>query len=474
MLFYTIDIDINFMFKSLSPLDDRYFSKVDFLTDYFSEFAYCKFRIQVEIAWLEYVFKNLYSNEAQDLKDDSWQLLQGLVTDFDKEEFQQFQAIEKKIKHDVKAIEYYIKEKLQNTEWEKYKELVHFGLTSEDTNNIAYALMLKDFWKNQLLPLLADLLQKIVGLADEWRYTAMLARTHGQAASPTTAGKEIYNFAYRLYRKFLFLKNQTFLAKLNGATGNYQALQMAFPEVDWMQFSENFLRSLGLKQNIATTQIEPHDFIVEFFQQLQHTHSILIGMCQDMWNYISLEYFVLKQEANQVGSSTMPHKINPIDFENAEGNFGLANSLIDFFTRKLPISRMQRDLSDSTVLRNIGVLFGHSFLGFYSLKQGLEKICPNLSKLQNDLENHWEVLGESLQTLLRKNFVEQAYEKIKSASQNITIDENHYKRWIHGFDLPEQEKTRMLALTPATYTGLASQFQTDFILEEIKKYVHFV
>lgn len=459
------------MFQTLSPLDDRYYSKTNKLNKFFSEFTFCKYRIQVEILWLEYVIKNLYFEEAQKISKNDWNFLQTISKNFDKEKFLYFQKIEKKTKHDIKAIEYYIKENLEHTNWEKYQELVHFGITSEDTNNIAYALMLKGATEQIYLPLFADVLQHLVKLANQWRADSMLARTHGQVASPTTVGKEIYNFAYRLYRKFISFRDQEFLAKLNGATGNYQALQIAFPKIDWQQFSKDFLHSLGLKQNIATTQIEPHDSLVEFFQKLHHTHSILIGFSQDLWQYISLDYFILKKDKHQVGSSTMPHKVNPIDFENAEGNFGLSNGILEFFIRKLPISRMQRDLSDSTVLRNIGVALGHSLLAIHSLQQGLFKIDIHPTRLQEDLNNHWQVLGEGVQTLLRKHLIKGGYEKIKNASQEA-VNENHYKKWVQNSKISTTDKARMLALTPASYIGIAEQFDTSFILKAVKKYVH--
>ena len=459
------------MHKTLSPLDDRYFSQVKQLTDFFSDFSYCKHRIFVEVVWLEEVVKRLYPEEAKKINLESWKILQKIPQDFNEQKFLIFQKLEKKIKHDTKAIEYYIKRVIEKTQWADYKELIHFGLTSDDTNNIAQALMFQGALQKILLPKFANIVYFSATLAEQWKKEPMLARTHGQVASPTTVGKEIYNFSYRLYRKFIALQKQYFLAKLNGATGNYQALYLAFPKINWQQFSKNFLKSLGVKQNIATTQIEPHDSLVEFFQELHHIHSILIGLCQDLWQYISLDYFILRRAQNQVGSSTMPHKVNPIDFENAEGNFGLANGILEFFIRKLPISRMQRDLSDSTVLRNVGVVLGHSLLAMQSLEKGLSKIETHPSKIQADLNQHWQVLGEGLQTILRKHFVKNSYENIKNISGEL-VDENGYKKWVQEFDFPKEEKARILAVQPADYIGLAAQFETKFILEAVKKYVH--
>ena len=460
------------MQKPLSPLDGRYLAKVNPLTDFFSEFAYCKFRIQIEVEWLIYIIQNLYHTEAESISKNSLEFLQKIYLDFDEENFTYFQELEKKTKHDLKAIEYYIKEKIQKTALVKYQELIHICLTSDDINNIAQALMLKGAWENILRPQLANFLQQLAKLADSWRYDAMLARTHGQPASPTTVGKEVYNFVYRLYRQFCTLQNQTFFAKLNGATGNYQAHIIAFPNVDWIEFTKKFIQSFGLTPNPATTQIEPHDYIVEFFQTWHHLHSILIGFTQDIWNYISLDYLGMQLEAGQVGSSVMPHKINPIDFENAEGNLGLANGLLEFFIRKLPISRMQRDLSDSTVLRNIGVALGHSLLGLKSLQKGTAKLKLNTSALNKDLRQHWEVLAEPLQTVLRKNFIDGAYEKIRSVSQDAIVKAADYKKWVANFDIPKKEKAQLLSLTPETYIGNATNFEINFILRKIKKYAH--
>ena len=459
------------MLKSLSPLDNRYSSKTQQITEIFSEFSFCKFRLQVEISWFCYILNHQYKEKAQKINHSSWDLLNEIKNQFDNKEFLLFKEIEKKTKHDAKAIEYYLKKKIEKSELAEYQELIHFGLTSDDINHTAYALMLKNYWEKIFLPTFAKLIHKITTLSENWKKNPMLSRTHGQPASSTTVGKEFYNFSYRLYKKFSQAKTQNFIGKLNGSTGNYQALTTAFPNSPWQSLNKEFLVSLGLKQNIATTQIEPHDFMVEIFQQIQHTHSILIGFCQDIWYYISLDYFIIQQPSEQIGSSIMPHKINPIDFENAEGNFGLSNGSLEFFIRKLPISRMQRDLSDSTVLRNIGVALGHSHLGMLSVLQGLKKLSINSKKLEEELLGHWEILGEAVQTMLRKYFVKDSYEKIKKKIHSLK-NENDYKKWIESFDLSKEDNFTMLNLNPASYTGLASCFDTDFIFKEIEKYVH--
>ncbi len=457
------------MLKTISPLDNRYLKQSQELGDYFSEFAFCKYRIRVEILWFQFVIQNFFQEGKEKISEADWKNLESIISNFDEKEFIRFKEIEKDTIHDIKAIEYYIMEKMQNIPFTVQKELVHFALTSDDVNNLAYALMVKESWQQILQPCFSYLLSQLIEAAEKWRKNAMLARTHGQPASPTTMGKEIYNFAYRLVRKFSKLKKQIFIAKLNGATGNFHSFKIAFPQADWQGLSKKFIENLGLEQNPATTQIEPHDFLVEFFQSIAHINSILIGLCRDIWSYISLDYFLVAKEKNQTGSSVMPHKINPIDFENAEGNLELSCGMLEFFIRKLPISRLQRDLSDSTVLRNIGVALGHHFLALNSLQKGIKKLKINSAKLDADLEMHWEILAEPLQTILRKYSVENAYEKIKDVSQGLKVDAESYHRWVKGFDLPHEEVQRLLSLTPLNYIGAAADFDLASLLKELEK-----
>ena len=457
------------MLKTISPLDNRYLTQSQELSNYFSEFAFCKYRIQVEILWFKFVLQNFYKKEIEKISPSDWVNLKNIVSNFNEIEFSRFKEIEKNTLHDIKAIEYYILEKIQNTPFITQQGLVHFALTSDDVNNLAYSLMLKDSWQQILEPCFSHLLSQLVEVAEKWRHNPMLSRTHGQSASPSTMGKEIYNFAYRLVRKFSKLKKQPFVAKLNGATGNFHSFKIAFPEADWQNLSKQFIENLGLEQNPATTQIEPHDSLVEFFQSIAHINSILIGLCRDIWSYISLDYFIIAKEENQIGSSVMPHKINPIDFENAEGNLEFSCGILEFFIRKLPISRLQRDLSDSTVLRNIGVALGHHFLALKSLQKGIKKLKINSPKLDEELDKHWEVLTEPLQTILRKHSVENAYEKIKTVSQGMKVDAESYHRWIKSFDLPHEEVQKLLSLTPLNYIGAAADFDLTSLSKKLDK-----
>ncbi len=456
------------MLNTLSPLDNRYFKQSQELSNYFSEFAFYKYRIQVEILWFQFVLQNFYKPEAEKINPPDWEKLKNITSNFNEIEFNLVKEIEKDIIHDVKAIEYYILEKIKNTPFAVHQGLIHFALTSDDVNNLAYSLMVKESWQQILQPCFSDFLSQLIEAAEKWRKNIMLARTHGQPASPSTMGKEIYNFAYRLVRKFSKLKKHTFVAKLNGATGNFHSFKIAFPEADWQNLSKKFIENLGLEQNPATTQIEPYDSLVEFFQSITHINSILIGFCRDIWSYISLDYFLVAKEKNQIGSSVMPHKINPIDFENAEGNLEFSCGILEFFIRKLPISRLQRDLSNSTVLRNIGVALGHHFLALQSLQKATANLKINSSKLDEDLDKHWEILAEPLQTILRKYSVEKAYEKIKNVSQGMKVDAESYRRWVTGFDLPHEEKQKLLALNPQNYIGAAADFDLTVLMKTLE------
>ena len=404
--------------KAISPIDGRYYDKLKELSDYFSEFALIKKRIFVELKYLKKLGKGDYLE---------------LHEKFDLKEAQEVKEIEKTCNHDVKAVEYYLKEKVPKD----VKEYVHFGLTSEDINNIAYSLLIKEFLENVYFKKISEILKKLEILATENKSVAMVARTHGQPASPTTLGKEFMVFYSRLKEQYTKLQNFRLKAKLNGATGNYNALHFADPR-DWINFSRDFISELELEPNLITTQIEPKDRLVELFQLIKRINNIILDMDRDMWFYIALEYFSLKKQEKEVGSSTMPHKINPIDFENSEGNIKVANSLFTDF-EDLQVSRLQRDLSDSTVMRNIGVAFAHSTLAYDSSLSGLNKLVPNLEKINKDLDEHPEVLTEAIQTVLRKHGKDKAYEKLKEFSRGkkinidvILIRRNYYIFLIHN------------------------------------------
>ncbi len=445
------------MLTSISPLDGRYQRKLDTLRPYFSEFALQKYRVLVELRFLAALGAEAQIKEVKQFSAAELKLIDKLITNFDEADGKQIKAIERKTNHDVKAVEYWIRGKLAKTSLKSRLSFVHFGLTSEDVNNLAYGLMLRDAMKNELLPKLVEVEKAIRQRARAWKATPLLSRTHGQSATPTTVGKELWVTAERLAYEVAELKKQEFRGKLNGATGTFAAQIAAYPAVDWIRFSTRFIKSLGLTPNLATTQIEPHDYIVELANKTRHANTILTDFAQDTWTYISRDYFRLKQKAGETGSSTMPHKVNPIDFENAEGNFGLANALLAFLSDKLPISRLQRDLTDSTVLRNLGVALGHSYLGWQSLLVGIEKLELNKKALLADLNSHPEVLGEAIQTVLRKHGDDQAYEKLKAFTRGQKITLESLAEFIKSTDLPAVEKQRLLALTPAKYVGLAAQ-----------------
>jgi adenylosuccinate lyase len=438
---------------SLSPLDGRYQSKVNSLSEYLSEFAYIKYRVQVEIKYLMY-FTSHILHKSLDQKS-----LIALINNFDEQDVLKIKEIEKITKHDVKAIEYYLREK---TDLSSY---IHFGLTSEDVNNIAYSLMLKDGLQQVIIPELHELSALLIHLSEKYKNASMLARTHGQPAVPTTMGKEIFVFAKRLQDELEFLTNLPIEAKLNGAVGNYNALIAAYPNVDWIYISSDFIKSLGLKQNLYTTQILPSDNYIKIFQSIHLINAILLGFSQDLWRYISDGYFIQKVNENEVGSSTMPQKVNPIDFENAEGNLGFANAMLDFFTNKLPISRLQRDLSDSTVKRNFGVALGHALLAYKSCIAGLNKLEFNQQFADKDLDAHWEIITEGIQTILRSHDDSQAYEKLKTFSRGKQLNQDMIKRFVNSLEISEEMKQKLLQITPHSYLGLASQLVSKGIKE---------
>lgn len=445
------------LLKAISPLDGRYYNKVSQLSDIVSEYGLIKYRVMVEIEW----FKLLFATPEIGLpilSQNAMETLDAIVSKFDEAQCEKIKEIEAITNHDVKAVEYYIKDKIKdNLLLNKYQEFVHFACTSEDINNLSYALMMKDINNNILSKEFTDILSKLAELSQQYKDVAIMCRTHGQPATPSTMGKELYNVYYRLQRQLNQLDKQEFLGKINGAVGNYNAHVISYPKVDWPRLAQFFVEEvLGLKFNPYTTQIEPHDYMAEFFDNLRRINVILIDLSRDIWGYISLNYFKQKIVCNEVGSSTMPHKVNPIDFENSEGNLGLANSLAGHLAEKLPISRWQRDLTDSTVQRNIGVVIGYSVLGYKSLLKGLIKLEINLDIINNDLNNNWELLAEPIQMVMRKVGIVNAYEKLKELTRGKKIDSATVKEFINSLDLPENDKNMLLELSPHTYIGLAS------------------
>jgi len=442
---------------AISPLDGRYAEKLSTLRPIFSEFGLIRFRLMVEVKWLLFLAQSKCIKELPELSVHAKNTLLKLIDTFSEQDALRIKHIESGINHDVKAVEYFIKEHIgQHTELSAISEFIHFGCTSEDINNLAYALMVKTALQQVLLPALDEMQQTLGDMAHTYSDIAMLARTHGQAASPTTVGKEIANVVARLQRQVSTLTNVALLGKLNGATGNFNALVIAYPEVDWQEISQQFVRSLELEWNPYTTQIEPHDYLAEFFQALSRINTILIDFCRDVWGYIAFGYFKQQSVANEVGSSTMPHKINPIDFENAEGNLGIANALLLHMSEKLPISRFQRDLSDSTVLRNIGVAFAHTVLAYQSCLRGLHKIIPDEAKIAQELSSHCEVLGEAIQTIMRRFGLDMPYEQLKALTRGKTVTEDDLHTFVQTLKLPPQAKKALLELTPSRYTGYAT------------------
>lgn len=443
---------------AISPLDGRYAQQVDALRDIFSEFGLIKYRLIVEIQWLKALAKHPNIPEVSNISQDDEFYLDSLLQNFSEMDAKRVKEIEKTTNHDVKAVEYFIKEKIQQrASLAPIAEFVHFACTSEDINNLAYALMLKAAVTNVIAPEATKLMTQIKIIATDYAALPMLARTHGQTASPTTLGKEFANFVARLERQAKQIKEGTFFGKINGAVGNFNAHYVTYPDVDWQEFSKQFVTQLGLTWNPYTTQIEPHDFIAELSDAIARFNSILIDFTRDIWSYISIGYFKQQPQKNEVGSSTMPHKINPIDFENAEGNLGIANALLHHFATKLPISRWQRDLSDSTVLRNLGVAFGHSFIAYKATLKGLLKLAVNVDQIANDLNHSWEVLAEALQTVMRRHGIAEPYEKLKSLTRGKPIDENTLRQFIDSLDLPPAVKSELLSLTPAKYIGIATK-----------------
>jgi adenylosuccinate lyase len=447
---------------ALSPLDGRYASKVDALRPIFSEYGLMHRRVQVEVAWLIALSDATGITELPPFPAAARATLRKIADDFSVDDAQRIKDIEATTNHDVKAVEYFIKERIgDDPALKQAQEFVHFACTSEDINNLAYALMLRDARAHVLLAELDKVAARLRELAHTYADLPMLARTHGQTASPTTLGKEMANVVARLERQRAGLAAISIPGKLNGAVGNFNAHAIAYPEIDWRTFSRRFVESLGLEWQPYTTQIEPHDGIAELCDAQRRIDTILIDLARDVWAYISLGYFKQKLKAGEVGSSTMPHKVNPIDFENAEGNFGVANALLEHFSRKLPISRWQRDLTDSTTLRALGEAFGHALIGFASLEKGLGKLEINADRIAADLDHSWEVLAEAIQTVMRRHGLPEPYEPLKALTRGKGITHETLQHFIGTLDLPDAARQRLLALTPATYTGLASELARD-------------
>ncbi|MDP2141207.1 MAG: adenylosuccinate lyase [Gammaproteobacteria bacterium] len=443
---------------AISPIDGRYRNKADALSDYFSEFALIRYRVIVEIRWLQKLAAHPQIKEAPTISAAGNALLEGIINDFSLADAERVKAIEATTNHDVKAVEYFLKEKvLKLPDLAKQMEFVHFACTSEDINNLSYALMLRDGRDKVMLPLMQQIIDTLRMFAHTHAEQPQLSRTHGQTASPTTVGKEIANVVARLERQFTQFRNNEILGKINGAVGNYNAHLSAYPDIDWQGNAQQFVETLGLTWNPYTTQIEPHDYIAELFAAIGRFNTILIDLNRDIWGYISLGYFKQKTIAGEVGSSTMPHKVNPIDFENSEGNLGIANAVMQHMAEKLPISRWQRDLTDSTVLRNIGVGFAHSVIAYHATLKGLSKLSVNADALLADLDNSWEVLAEPIQTVMRRYNVDQPYEKLKALTRGQKINQQVLNDFVNALDIPEEGKALLRKLRPENYIGNASK-----------------
>ncbi|MGB5562110.1 MAG: adenylosuccinate lyase [Sedimenticolaceae bacterium] len=454
-------MDLNSL-TAISPIDGRYGSKTAELRPIFSEYGLIRQRVIVEVRWLQSLAAHPAIPEVPAFSPATQEQLEQIVSSFAETDAQRVKEIERTTNHDVKAVEYLLKEKIAgNTELERVNEFVHFACTSEDINNLSHAMMLRDGRDTVLLPLADKVIAAIRALAHAHAEQPMLSRTHGQPATPTTLGKEMANVVARLRRQREQIADTTLMGKINGAVGNYNAHLSAYPEVDWAAHAKQFVESLGIEWNPYTIQIEPHDYMAELFDAVARFNTILIDFCRDIWSYISIGYFKQKTVAGEVGSSTMPHKVNPIDFENAEGNLGIANALFDHLAIKLPVSRWQRDLTDSTVLRNMGVGFAYSTIAWHSALRGIAKLEVNSAALNADLESNWEVLAEPIQTVMRRYGIEQPYEKLKALTRGQRIDQAGMRDFIDGLALPEQVKSSLKAMTPATYIGNAAQQARD-------------
>lgn len=447
---------------AVSPVDGRYGSKTAELREIFSEYGLIRRRVEVEARWLQALAAHPQIDEVPPFSDEANRLLDAMVEGFSVEDAQRIKDIERTTNHDVKAVEYFLKERIaDNAELMRVGEFLHFACTSEDINNLSHGLMIRAGRDQVLLPLIDEVISAIRALAHRYAELPMLSRTHGQPASPTTLGKEMANVVHRLKAQRTRIAEVEPLGKMNGAVGNYNAHCVAYPEIDWPGLAQDFVESLGLTWNPYTTQIEPHDYMAELFDAMVRLDNVLIDFCRDVWAYISVGYFKQRTIAGEVGSSTMPHKVNPIDFENAEGNLGLANAILEHLAGKLPISRWQRDLTDSTVLRNLGVGVAHSLIALQSLKKGIGKLEADPVRLAEDLDANWEVLAEPIQTLMRRYGVEKPYEKLKELTRGRRIDAQALAGFIDGLSIPEPAKAQLLAMTPASYIGYAARLARD-------------
>ena len=437
---------------AISPIDGRYFETVKPLTSYFSEYALMQYRVQIEIEYLIALSGSI--NELEDFPAYRIKDLRGIYKNFSRENEEQIKEIEKKTNHDVKALEYFIKNEFERMNLGSFKEFIHFGLTSQDINNTAIPLLLKNFIEDEYLPVVDALLSRLNGMAKDWKDVPMLAHTHGQPASPTRVGKEIMVFAARLDKQLNLLKTVPHAAKFGGATGNMNAHYAAYPTIDWRKFADDFCHHFGLVRSYPTTQIEHYDNMAALFDNIKRINTILIDFCRDVWQYIAMEYFKQRIKEGEVGSSAMPHKVNPIDFENAEGNLGFANAIFEFLSAKLPVSRLQRDLTDSTVLRNIGVPFAHTYIAIKSILKGINKIELNQPAINRDLEKSWAVVAEAIQTILRKEGYPNPYEALKDLTRtNKQVTQESMSEFIDGLDVDDKVKKNLKSITPFNYIG---------------------
>ena len=443
---------------AISPVDGRYAGKSEELRGIFSEYGLLKYRVQVEVRWLQMLAANPQITEVPAFSEQSDALLNDIVAQFSVDDAMRIKDIERTTNHDVKAVEYFLKEKVaDNSELNAISEFIHFACTSEDINNLSHALMLTEARDDVILPYCDKIISELKRLAKEYRSVAMMARTHGQPASPTTMGKEMANVAMRLIRQRDQIARVELLGKINGAVGNYNAHLSAYPDIDWHQVSEQFVTSLGVSWNPYTTQIEPHDYIAELFDAVGRFNTILIDFDRDIWGYIALGHFKQKTVAGEIGSSTMPHKVNPIDFENSEGNLGLANAIFDHLATKLPISRWQRDLTDSTVLRNLGVGVGYSLIAYQATLKGISKLQVNEASLRAELDNNWELLAEPIQTVMRRFGIEKPYEKLKELTRGKKVNAEAISQFIDKLEMPDSTKDELKKLSPASYIGDAER-----------------
>jgi len=448
--------------NAISPIDGRYADKAAELRPLFSERGLIRQRVRVEALWLKALCAESGIGELRGLPAEALTVLDALAAELTDAEAAEVKRIERETNHDVKAVEYFVKSRLDAVPaWRSRREFVHFACTSEDINNLGYALMLREARDLVLLPRLDTLIGRLRTLARANAAVPMMSRTHGQPATPTTLGKEIANFTHRLAEQRTRFAAVTIAGKINGAVGNFNAHLVAYPQVDWLQLGQRFVESLGLTWNAYTTQIEPHDWMAEYFDALARLNTIFIDLCRDMWGYIAIGYFRQRAVAGEVGSSTMPHKVNPIDFENAEGNLGLSNALLRFLADKLPVSRWQRDLTDSTVLRNVGVAVSHGLIAWRSIERGLERVEVDAGRLAEDLDANWELLAEPIQTVMRRFGVENAYEQLKALTRGQRIDQQALRQFIGQLAIPEDARRALLELTPARYVGYAERLARD-------------